>query len=269
MAGEDSLPELWAPANGWPEVFRHMRNPALATPHAGDQAASPPAPTPQAPASARAIVEPPNQHMTPSTVDEVSHARGQAGGNKVVAGLAICVAVLIGVVVFLLMDGSGEKSAVGQERAVAKKFAVEVGEDIPEFRGYWLQPPSPMERTFNLDDLDGQATAILFWSSRDEGVQELLETAARARAALLATGRSIRLITLNDDPAAEPAREALAQAQAEQLPTLWNRHPDSAPHERPAAVFQLLKTPQLFLVDERGALELEDAKFAELLEENR
>ncbi len=134
-------------------------------------------------------------------------------------------------------------------------LAVQIGEKIPGFTGYWLEPAQPTSSWISQDDILGRATSIVIWSSEDPGIIDLLSKVTRLAPSLKNQPRPVRVITLNLDEDLSRAQSTLKKAGAMELETIWDRHKNAAPEARVSALLRLVDSPRVHLIDERGHLE--------------
>jgi len=188
--------------------------------------------------------------VMPSTPQSV--ARTQVPAKRSIVPLLIGAAALLilGAAAGLIFSGhlGGKKN---REPTMTVPFAVELGEPIPAFRGYLLDP-AERGPLYTKDDTVGRPLVIAVWSAGDP------ETIAFLRAVTNLTSNEAyadtTILGINLDAEKQPAIDALIDTGAFAWPHLYNADDRLTVDARPATVLNISKTPAVYYVDALGRL---------------
>ncbi|MEM6393300.1 MAG: hypothetical protein AAF797_11050 [Planctomycetota bacterium] len=140
-------------------------------------------------------------------------------------------------------------------------FAVDLGEPLPAFRGYLLDP-SGSGPLYTSDDTVGKPLVIAVWSATDEQTPAFLRAVTNLAAS--EDHQDTTFLGLVLDSELNPAIDAVAETGAFTWQHLYNADARQDVASRPATVLDVSATPALYSFDALGRLRLATTDPAEI-----
>lgn len=165
--------------------------------------------------------------------------------------------VLIGAVVLVAFGGAAALFFSGYfvgkeiEGGANLPFAVDIGEPVPAFRGYLLDP-AERGPLFTRDDTVGRPLVLAVWSAGDERTPAFLRAVTNLTASEAYADATV--LGVNLDVSKEDAIQAVVDTSAFTWPHLYNADPRLDAPDRPASVLNVSQTPALYYIDAVGRL---------------